>query len=130
MGRIRGKDTKPELEVRKILHSLGYRFTINGPKNRDLPGKPDIVLPKHHAVILVHGCFWHRHPDCRFAYTPRSRVEFWTKKFERNVARDQEVKVQLEEFGWKVTIVWECELRSAKGVEELKNRLRSLLDTQ
>lgn len=113
MSRIRGKDTRPELRVRSALHRLGYRFRLN---RRDLPGKPDIVLPRYQTVIFVHGCFWHRHPGCRFAYTPKSRVEFWQAKFERNVARHREVEEELTTLGWRVLVIWECETDSATGL--------------
>lgn len=121
MSRIRGKDTRPELRVRSALHRLGYRFRLN---RRDLPGKPDIVLPRYQTVIFVHGCFWHRHPGCRFAYTPKSRVEFWQAKFERNVERHREVEEELTTLGWRVLVIWECETDSATG---LLDRLTELL---
>ena len=108
MSRIRGKDTKPEIAVRSILHRTGYRFRLH---RRDLPGNPDIVLPKYHTVILVHGCFWHRHRGCKYAYTPKSRVDFWQKKFTENVERDKRNRKALRQEGWKVVVVWECELR-------------------
>ena len=115
MSRIRGRDTKPERAVRSILHRLGYRFRLH---RADLPGKPDIVLPRLRIVIFVHGCFWHRHEDCRFAYTPKTRIEFWLKKLESNVARDRQVQAQLTELGWLVVIVWECELRIPEKLTE------------
>jgi DNA mismatch endonuclease (patch repair protein) len=121
MSRIRGKDTRPELRVRSALHRLGYRFRLN---RRDLPGKPDIVLPRYQTVIFVHGCFWHRHPGCRFAYTPKSRVEFWQAKFQRNVERHREVEEELTTLGWRVLVIWECETDSATG---LLDRLTELL---
>ena len=108
MSRIKGRNTKPELAVRSLLHRMGYRFRLH---KADLPGKPDIVLPRYKTVIFVHGCFWHRHKDCRFAYTPKSRTEFWLKKLESNVIRDIQVKSDLEILGWRVITVWECELR-------------------
>lgn len=117
MSRIRGRDTKPERAVRSILHRLGYRFRLH---RTDLPGKPDIVLPRSKIVIFVHGCFWHRHKDCRFAYTPKTRTEFWLKKLESNVAHDHKVQTQLSELGWFVITVWECELRTP---EKLARRL-------
>jgi DNA mismatch endonuclease (patch repair protein) len=110
MSRIRSRDTKPELIVRRILHSAGFRFRLNV---RTLPGSPDIVLPKYKIAIFVHGCFWHRHPGCKFAYSPKSRVDFWQKKFDENVARDEHKKRALEELGWHVVEVWECETRAA-----------------
>ena len=117
MSRIKGKDTKPEKIVRSILHKNGFRFRLN---RKDLPGKPDIVLPKYKTVILVHGCFWHRHSRCKYAYNPKSRVEFWQKKFSENIERDKFVKKELRKMGWKVIIVWECEIRN---MEKLKNVL-------
>lgn len=106
MSRIRGADTAPELLVRSTLHRLGLRFRLH---RRDLPGRPDIVLPKWKTVVFVHGCFWHRHPGCRFAYTPKSRIDFWLKKFQDNVERDQRNVTTLEQAGWKTMVVWECE---------------------
>ncbi len=119
MSRIRGRDTKPELLVRSLLHRIGYRFRLH---RRDLPGTPDIVLPKYQTAIFVHGCFWHRHPGCRYAYTPKSRVKFWKTKFAANVDRDAKTRRALEQAGWHVLVVWECELRD---VEQLKTRLAS-----
>jgi len=106
MSRIRGADTAPELLVRSTLHRLGLRFRLH---RRDLPGRPDIVLPKWKTVVFVHGCFWHRHPGCRFAYTPKSRIDFWLKKFQDNVERDRRNITALEQAGWKTIVVWECE---------------------
>ena len=119
MSRIRGRDTKPELLVRSLLHRLGYRFRLH---RRDLPGTPDIVLPKYQTVIFVHGCFWHRHPGCHYAYTPKSRVHFWKKKFAANVHRDAKTRRALEQAGWQVLVVWECELRN---MDALAGRLTS-----
>ncbi len=119
MSRIRRKDTRPELRVRSLLHRLGFRFRLH---RRDLPGRPDIVLPRYRTVVFVHGCFWHRHPDCRYAYTPRSRVSFWTAKFAENVARDRRNQEALIEAGWRVLIVWECELRD---IPQLTQRLET-----
>jgi len=116
MSRIRGANTKPEIRVRSLLHHMGYRFRLH---RKDLPGKPDIVLPKYETVIFVHGCFWHRHPDCQFAYTPKSRVEFWTKKFARNVERHDEVEAELTALGWNVVVVWECETKNEDALYEL-----------
>jgi len=117
MSRIRGRDTGPELIVRSILHRMGFRFRLH---RKDLPGNPDIVLPKYDTVIFVHGCFWHRHPRCKFAYIPKSRVEFWDKKFESNVGRDKQVQRQLRELGWNVIVIWECE---ARDIDDLSERL-------
>ena len=114
MSRIKGKDTKPELTVRSILHQNGYRFRLH---RKDLPGKPDIVLPRYKKIILVHGCFWHRHPGCKFAYSPKSRVEFWTNKFKDNVKRDSEVQTALKDLGWDVHVIWECETKKMPVLE-------------
>ncbi len=108
MSRIRGRDTGPEKIVRSVLHRMGYRFRLH---RRDLPGRPDIVLPKHNAVVFVHGCFWHRHPRCPFAYKPKTRARFWSRKFAENVARDRRVRRSLLKLGWRVIVVWECEAR-------------------
>lgn len=106
MGLIRGKDTKPELRVRRLAHALGYRFRLHCKK---LPGTPDLVFPGRKAVILVHGCFWHRHPGCSSCTNPGSNVEFWADKFVRNIERDQLVCRELRAKGWRVLVVWECE---------------------
>lgn len=118
MSRIRSRDTKPEKLVRSLLHRMGCRFRLH---RKDLPGKPDIVLPKHHTVIFVHGCYWHRHPDCRFAYRPKSNIQFWENKFQENTARDARQIQQLTTLGWRALIVWECETRN---LEVLGERLR------
>lgn len=117
MSRIKGRNTKPELAVRSLLHRMGYRFRLH---KANLPGKPDIVLSRYKTVIFVNGCFWHRHKDCRFAYTPKSRTEFWLKKLESNVIRDIQVKSDLELLGWRVITLWECELRD---MDQLAARL-------
>ena len=109
MSRIKNRDTKPELIVRSVLHRNGYRFRIN---RKDLPGKPDIVLPSLRKIIFIHGCFWHRHEGCRYAYNPKTRVDFWQKKFIRNVERDQEVQDVLLKLGWKTYGIWECETKN------------------
>jgi DNA mismatch endonuclease (patch repair protein) len=121
MARIGQRNTAPEIAVRRILHRLGLRFRLH---RRDLPGTPDIVLPRRKLAILVHGCFWHRHAGCRFAYTPKSRVEFWNAKFDRNGARDHEVENALTGLGWRVRVVWECETRDPGALER---RLRTLI---
>lgn len=107
MSHICGMDTKPEEIVRKYLFSKGYRYRKNDSR---YPGKPDIVLPKYHTAIFVHGCFWHRHPGCRYATMPATNREFWQKKFDQNVARDKKVQEQLKKDGWNVIVVWECEI--------------------
>lgn len=106
MAGIHGKDTKPELIVRSFLHRAGLRFRLQAK----LPGKPDLVLPKYRAAVFVHGCFWHRHEDCRYATIPASNAAFWQEKFAANVRRDSRVKQKLEEMGWRVLIIWSCEL--------------------
>ena len=120
MSRIRGKNTKPEVKLRSLLHRAGFRFRIHDDR---LPGKPDIVLPRYRSVIFVNGCFWHRHEGCRYCTTPVTREAFWYKKFSDTVQRDRTKKQQLEKAGWDVFIVWECELKNdAEGV------LRFLID--
>lgn len=109
MSRIRSRDTVPELLVRSALHRAGYRFRLH---SKDLPGRPDIVLPKYHTVVFVHGCFWHRHKGCRFAYTPKSRVAFWNNKFRSNIERDRRKSKALRKLGWRVITVWECQATS------------------
>lgn len=122
MGRIRGRDTSPEIAVRSALHRLGYRFRLHA---KNLPGKPDIVLPKWKHIILVHGCFWHRHESCKFAYMPKTRSEFWAEKFEGNITRDKATVQALEKMGWQVTIIWECETRSMESLaRNLDQRIR------
>lgn len=121
MSRIRGRDTGPELLVRSLIHAMGLRFRLH---RADLPGKPDIVLPGRRVVILVHGCFWHRHKGCRYAYTPKTRRSFWKSKFLRNVLRDRIVNSTLKRLGWRVQVVWECETRDPISLEqELRKRL-------
>lgn len=120
MSGIRGKDTKPEWTVRRYLHRQGFRYSLN---NKKLPGNPDIVLKKHRAAILVHGCFWHRHDNCRYAYTPKSRTEFWQAKFEKNVVRDRVVADELSDNGWRVATVWECCLRNRKSRQAALHKL-------
>ena len=121
MSGIRRGDTRPELTVRKMLFALGYRFRLHV---RGLPGSPDIVMPGRRIVIFVHGCFWHRHEGCRYATSPATRPEFWSAKFERNVARDKEVLARLSEAGWRVLLVWECALRRQELRELLPGRLQ------
>lgn len=122
MARIRGKDTKPEMVVRRMLHAMGYRFRVH---RRDLPGRPDIVLPGRGAVIFVHGCFWHGHPGCRLAAVPATRRDFWLAKIATNRARDRRAVAALRRAGWSVAVVWECRTRKP---EELAARLRRFLD--
>ena len=114
MGRIRATNTKPELRVRSLLHRMGYRFRLHAG---DLPGKPDIVLPKWQKIIFVHGCFWHRHLGCALAYEAKSRKLFWQRKLEGNARRDQRVCAKLRRMGWKVSIIWECETKKLGTLE-------------
>jgi DNA mismatch endonuclease (patch repair protein) len=117
MSRIKSKNTNPEMIVRSLLHKMGYRFRLH---RKDLPGKPDIVLPKYKTVIEVRGCFWHRHKGCKDASTPKSNTEFWQGKFSKNVERDEQNQKELEELGWKVIVVWECECKNTnKLIEKL-----------
>lgn len=120
MSRIRGQNTVPERTVRSLLHRLGFRFRLH---SRKLPGRPDVVLPKYRSVVLVHGCFWHRHKRCPFAYTPKSRTEFWTRKFADNVARDCRTEDALRQEGWRVIVVWECELRDPEMLSRRLDRM-------
>lgn len=120
MGRISGSNTAPELIVRSQLHRLGLRFRLHG---RRLPGRPDIVLTRWRTVVLVHGCFWHRHQGCRFAYTPKSRQEFWLTKFSANVERDKRVSAQLSQAGWRVVTIWECETAQMQTLSQRLKRL-------
>ena len=115
MSRIKGSNTAPECLVRSLLHRMGYRFRLH---RKDLPGRPDIVLPKHETVVLVHGCYWHRHAGCRFAYTPKSNTDFWKAKFNENVRRDAIQFSQLNDLGWRVIIVWECETKDPTVLAE------------
>ena len=108
MSAIKSKNTKPEIAVRRLLHSMGYRFRLH---RKDLPGSPDIVLPKYKTVIFVHGCFWHRHKNCKYASTPKTRQEFWEAKFRENINRDKLNQENLSSKGWKIIIVWECEIK-------------------
>ena len=119
MAGIRGKNTTPEIRLRKALHSMGFRFRLH---DRRLPGRPDIVLPRFKVAIEVHGCFWHRHEGCHLTTTPTTRREFWIEKFAVNVARDQRNREQLQAMGWRTAVVWECWLRS-KDISGLNGTL-------
>ncbi len=123
MASIRGRNTAPEVALRSALHRLGLRFRLHCA---GLPGRPDVVLPRHGAVIFVHGCFWHRHPGCRLAYSPRSRVDFWQAKFTGTIERDARQRAALLEDSWRVAIVWECALRQ-RGAEEVARELAGWL---
>lgn len=121
MGLVKSKDTSPELAVRRIVHRLGYRFRLH---RRDLPGHPDIVLPRLRSVIFIHGCFWHRHTGCPNTRMPKSRESFWSDKFRRNVERDRMARRRLRRDGWRVLIVWECEV----GRRGLEAKLKRFLE--
>lgn len=122
MGLVRGKDSKPELFVRRLVHGLGYRYRLH---RRDLPGTPDLVFPGRGKVIFVHGCFWHRHAGCALARLPKSRGEFWLPKLEGNAERDARNARALRRLGWGVMTIWECQLR---GTARLTNTIRRFLD--
>jgi len=121
MAAVRGKDTAPELKVRKALYNLGYRYRLH---RKDLPGKPDIVLPKFRTCIFVHGCFWHQHPDCKKATIPKTNRKFWRKKLLKNRERDKRAQEKLKGLGWRVEVVWECDTKSEKM---LKNAIKQSL---
>lgn len=117
----RAKDTKPEVAVRRLLHRLGYRFRLH---DRSLPGTPDLVFSRRKAVVQVHGCFWHQHPGCRHATKPQARADYWGPKLARNAVRDRANAAKLEALGWRLAVVWECELRD---MEALTQRLARFL---
>jgi DNA mismatch endonuclease, patch repair protein len=121
MARIRAANTRPELIVRRGLHRLGFRFRLH---EKRLPGRPDIVLPRYKVVVLVHGCFWHRHRGCRIASDPKSHKKFWQQKFAANVARDARVRRLLRRLGWRVLIVWECQVSTGKRATATLERTR------
>ena len=108
MSKVKGMNTTPELKVRQVLHAMGYRFRLH---RKDLPGKPDIVLPKYRVCLFVHGCYWHQHQGCKRATFPRTNREFWAKKFDQNRIRDESVAFALIQAGWRVCVIWECETR-------------------
>ena len=122
MSRVKGRDTGPEWAVRRLVHGLGYRYRLH---RKDLPGCPDLVFPSRRKVIFVHGCFWHRHPDpaCKLARLPKSRLEFWVPKLERNRARDLHSQARLIDMGWQIMIVWECEVGKPGLGEKIGNFL-------
>jgi DNA mismatch endonuclease (patch repair protein) len=127
MSRIRSRDTLPELALRRALHRLGLRFRVNV---KALPGKPDIVFARYRTVVFVHGCFWHRHSGCKVASNPRSNIEFWQSKFARNVSRDRSVRRELSAAGWRVIVVWECQLQAKSRRERVAARLARRIRTQ
>lgn len=121
MSRIRNRNTGPEMKLRRALHAMGLRFRLHRP---DLPGRPDIVLPRHRLAVFVHGCFWHRHTDCKYCTKPASNAEFWEQKFSRNIERDLESSEKLVAAGWRVYVAWECEIkRSPAAVAEAVRQL-------
>lgn len=120
MSKIRSKNTKPEMVVRRFLHANKFRFRLH---DKSLPGQPDLKLPKYNTVIFIHGCFWHGHTNCRIYQMPKSRVDFWNSKIENNIARDKERIAMLRKMGWKVIVLWECELKPTKR----NNVLHSLI---
>ncbi len=123
MSRVRSKDTKPEMRVRTLVHGMGYRYRLH---DRSLPGNPDLVFPSRRKIIFVHGCFWHRHgANCEFTRWPKSKLDFWMPKLEQNHRRDRTVRRRLRQVGWRVLVVWECELKNA---ETLAARLRAFLE--
>ena len=124
MSRIKGKDTSIEVQVRSWLFSRGFRFRKN---DKRYPGKPDIVLPKYKTVIFINGCFWHRHEGCKYATTPKTNREYWEKKFERNDTNDRLHQQQLEDMGWQVIVLWECELLNNKIENTLESLERKIL---
>lgn len=113
MRAVRSKDTKPELTLRRLLHRAGYRFRLH---RKDLPGSPDLVFPRRKAVIFVHGCFWHGHDCKRGARAPKANAEYWTAKIARNIARDARSREALQAAGWRVSVVWECQLKNPEAV--------------
>ena len=121
MSKIKGKNTKPEMTVRSMCHELGLRYRLH---RKDLAGTPDLVFPKHGLCLFVHGCFWHRHPGCKYAYTPKSRLDFWLPKLAKNVERDMKAKRALEVSGWRVSIIWECQ---TKNRDTLRAEIQKLI---
>ena len=116
MARIKSRDTRPELRVRRMAHAMGLRFRLH---RKDLPGTPDLVFPGRRIALFVHGCFWHRHPGCPKAYEPKSRVDFWQGKFRDNIARDEKAAAGLAAAGWKPVIIWECETEAPDTLEKI-----------
>ena len=126
MSRIKSKDTKPEVWVRSKLHTAGYRFRLHV---KGLPGRPDIVLPKYNTIIFVNGCFWHRHKGCKYAYKPKTRVDFWNQKLNRNIKRQDEVIKELRDLEWKVLVIWECEVSNEKLIRDRFKLIKKVLKT-
>lgn len=124
MSRIRGYDTEPELTVRSIVHRMGYRFRLH---RKDLPGNPDIVLPRHRKVIFIHGCFWHGHKGCARSKRPGTNVSFWQNKLDKNIKRDKRQQRELRNLGWKYLIIWQCELNKPN---RMQNKVKRFLNKQ
>ena len=124
MSRIRGRDTAPEKNLRMELHRLGLRYRLHA---RDLPGKPDLKFPRFKSVVMVHGCFWHRHSGCPIATTPKSNTAFWLQKFQKNVRRDSRVRRALGRMGWRVMVVWECQVSSKSKARKVAARIEERL---
>lgn len=127
MSQISGKDTKPEMIVRKYLHANGFRYRLHV---KDLPGKPDLVLPKYNSVIFVHGCFWHAHEGCKYFKIPETRTKWWKKKLYGNKKRDEKNIEELKEMGWNVIVIWECELKPYKKEKTLKSLAEEIVKNQ
>ncbi|SED69160.1 very short patch repair endonuclease [Pseudomonas costantinii] len=128
MSRIKGKNTKPEMIVRSACHDLGFRYRLH---RKDLPGTPDLAFPKHRLCLFVHGCFWHSHPGCKYAYTPKSRLDFWLPKLAKNVERDMKAKRALEGSGWRVSIIWECQTKNRDTLRaEIQKMINPEIDSQ
>jgi len=121
MSLIRGKDSSPEMKLRRLVHGMGFRYRLHV---KDLPGKPDLVFPSRRAVIFMHGCFWHRHPGCKLARMPKSKLDFWRPKLEGNRERDLRNQEMLKKLGWHVLVIWECEM---ENVEKVSNKVREFL---
>ena len=123
MSRIKAKNTKPEMLVRRFLHANGFRYRLHV---KDLPGKPDIVLPKYKTVIFVHGCFWHGHKGCKYYVIPKTKTEWWLNKINGNIANDRKAERALKKEGWKILTLWECDLKSQKFLKNLSSLLRKI----
>jgi len=126
MSRITSKNTAPELAVRSVLHKLGYRYRLHG---KDLPGNPDIVLPRHKTVVFVHGCFWHRHARCRYTYSPKSNQAAWNRKFRENVARDRSNVRALRALGWRIVVIWQCRTERLEVLQQTIRKSFSILSS-
>lgn len=127
MAGIKGKNTRPELVLRREMHSRGFRYRLHV---KSIAGLPDLVFPKYHAAIFIHGCFWHRHEGCRYTTTPSTRPQFWKEKFKRNIRRDETVRAQLLESGWRVVTIWECALRNPLQVKSAADLLTAWLESR